>query len=101
MTDTTTQQVIVSVQSASKIYRMGEVDVPALRNATIDILDGEFLIIVGPSGSGKSTLLNLIGGMDRPTSGTVKFLDDDVSRYSDRQLTMYRRKSGSYFNSTT
>jgi putative ABC transport system ATP-binding protein len=91
MTDTADQKVIVSVQSASKIYRMGEVDVPALRNATIDILDGEFLIIVGPSGSGKSTLLNLIGGMDRPTSGTVKFLDDDVSRYSDRQLTMYRR----------
>ena len=90
MTDTT-QQVIVSVQSASKIYRMGEVDVPALRDATIDILDGEFLIIVGPSGSGKSTLLNLVGGMDRPTSGTVKFLDDDISRYSDRQLTMYRR----------
>jgi len=91
MTDTAAQQVIVSVQSASKIYRMGEVDVPALRNATIDILDGEFLIIVGPSGSGKSTLLNLVGGMDRPTSGTVKFLDDDISRYSDRQLTMYRR----------
>ena len=91
MTDKAAQQVIVSVQSASKIYRMGEVDVPALRNATIDILDGEFLIIVGPSGSGKSTLLNLVGGMDRPTSGTVRFLDDDISRYSDRQLTMYRR----------
>jgi len=91
MTAKADQKVIVSVQSASKIYRMGEVDVPALRNATIDILDGEFLIIVGPSGSGKSTLLNLVGGMDRPTSGTVKFLEEDISRYSDRQLTMYRR----------
>jgi len=85
------QQTIVSVQSVSKIYRMGEVDVPALRDATLDIYDGEFLIIVGPSGSGKSTLLNLVGGMDRPTSGVVKFLDENLSDFSDRQLTMYRR----------
>jgi putative ABC transport system ATP-binding protein len=89
--DTASQQIIVSVQSVNKIYRMGEVDVPALRDAKLDIYDGEFLIIVGPSGSGKSTLLNLVGGMDRPTSGTVRFLDEDISRYSDRQLTMYRR----------
>jgi putative ABC transport system ATP-binding protein len=70
---------------------MGEVDVPALREATLDIYDGEFLIIVGPSGSGKSTLLNLVGGMDRPTSGTVRFLDKTLSDFTDRQLTMYRR----------
>lgn len=70
---------------------MGEVDVPALREATIDVYDGEFLIIVGPSGSGKTTLLNLIGGMDRPTSGSVRFLDQDLARASDRQLTLYRR----------
>jgi putative ABC transport system ATP-binding protein len=70
---------------------MGEVDVPALREATLDIYDGEFLTIVGPSGSGKSTLLNLVGGMDRPTSGTLRFLDEEISRYSDRQLTLYRR----------
>ena len=91
MTATATQEVIVSVQSASRIYRMGEVDVPALRNATLDIYDGEFLIIVGPSGSGKSTLLNLVGGMDRPTSGTVRYLDETLSDFTDRQLTMYRR----------
>lgn len=91
MTATATQEVIVAVQSASKIYRMGEVDVPALREATLDIYDGEFLIIVGPSGSGKSTLLNLVGGMDRPTSGTVRFLDKTLSDFTDRQLTMYRR----------
>ncbi|MCX7011500.1 MAG: ABC transporter ATP-binding protein [Candidatus Sumerlaeota bacterium] len=82
---------ILSVRSASKVYRMGEIDVPALRDASIDIHDGEFLIIVGPSGSGKTTLLNLIGGMDRPTSGTVRFLDQDLSAASDRQLTLYRR----------
>jgi len=84
-------EIIVSVRSASRVYRMGEVDVRALREASIDIYDGEFLIVVGPSGSGKSTLLNLIGGMDRPTSGTVTFLEDAISAYSDRQLTMYRR----------
>lgn len=82
---------VVSIRSASRVYRMGEVDVRALRDATLDIIDGEFLIIVGPSGSGKSTLLNLVGGMDRPTSGTVTFEGETISDYSDRKLTMYRR----------
>ncbi len=70
---------------------MGEVEVPALREVNLDILDGELLIINGPSGSGKSTLLNLIGGMDRPTSGQILFLDRDLSKASDRELTRYRR----------
>jgi len=70
---------------------MGEVDVPALRDASIDIRDGEFLIIAGPSGSGKSTLLNMIGGMHRPTSGSLTFLDEDLAAASDRELTLYRR----------
>jgi len=82
---------IISVRSVSKIYRMGDVDVPALRDATLDVLDGEILIIVGPSGSGKSTLLNLVGGMDRPTRGIVRFLDQDISGASDADLTLYRR----------
>ena len=85
------KQIILSVKSASKIYRMGEIDVPALRDATLDIYDGEFLIIVGPSGSGKSTLLNLIGGMDRPTSGRITFQETVLSDLSDKDLTMYRR----------
>lgn len=85
------KQVIISVQSVSKIYRMGEVDVPALRDATLDIYDGEFLIIAGPSGSGKSTLLNLIGGMDRPTRGKIAFQDTILSNLSDKELTLYRR----------
>ena len=87
-----TSSVVLSVRSASRIYRMGEVDVPALREATLDIYEGEFLIIVGPSGSGKSTLLNLIGGMDRPTSGTIEFLGRDLTQASDYELTLYRRR---------
>lgn len=85
------KQIILSVKSVSKIYRMGEVDVPALRDATLDIYDGEFLIIVGPSGSGKSTLLNLIGGMDRPTRGRIRFQETVLSDLSDKDLTLYRR----------
>jgi putative ABC transport system ATP-binding protein len=83
--------VLLSVQNVNKVYRMGEVDVHALRDATLEINDGEFLTVMGPSGSGKSTLLNLIGGMDRPTSGIVKFLDTDLSRSSDAELTRFRR----------
>jgi putative ABC transport system ATP-binding protein len=85
-------KVILSVKSACKIYRMGEVDVHALRDASIDIREGEFLIVEGPSGSGKSTLLNLIGGMDRPSSGSIVFLDRDLSSASDYELTLFRRE---------
>lgn len=82
---------ILCVEDASRVYRMGEVDVAALRDATLRIYEGEFLIIVGPSGSGKSTLLNIIGGMDQPTSGRVKFYDRDLARASQDELTLYRR----------
>jgi putative ABC transport system ATP-binding protein len=91
MTREAPPRTIVSVRDAGRVYRMGEVDVHALRGASIDIAEGDFLIVVGPSGSGKSTLLNLIGGMDRPTSGSVIFLDRDLTHASDRELTLYRR----------
>ena len=91
MSTTSISEPIISLKTAARVYRMGEVDVHALRGAQLDIHEGEFLIIVGPSGSGKSTLLNLVGGMDRPTSGTISFLGRDLTRATDRELTLYRR----------
>ena len=82
----------IRLRGAGRVYRMGEVDVHALRDATLDVPQGDFLVIVGPSGSGKSTMLNLIGGMDRPTSGTVRCFGQDLTTATDSQLTLYRRR---------
>jgi putative ABC transport system ATP-binding protein len=84
-------EVLLSVKNAARVYMMGEVEVPALRDATLDLYKGEFLVIVGPSGSGKSTLLNLLGGMDQPTSGSVTVGGLDLAKASERELTQYRR----------
>jgi putative ABC transport system ATP-binding protein len=83
---------LIAVRHATRTYRMGEVDVHALRDASLEVYPGELLVIVGPSGSGKSTLLNLIGGMDRPTTGQVLYGDSDLARASDRELTLFRRR---------
>ncbi len=76
----------------TKSYPMGELIVHALRGVDLDIYDGEFLVLLGPSGSGKSTLLNLVGGMDTPTSGSIRLRDTDIAGFSERQLTAYRRE---------
>jgi putative ABC transport system ATP-binding protein len=88
---TTTRRVIYHVDNLAKVYHMGEVTVHALRGVTLDIREGEFLVILGHSGSGKSTLLNIMGGLDTPTSGRVMYRDQELSEYSERQLTQYRR----------
>lgn len=84
-------KVLVSVRDAARVFDLGEVAVHALRNASIDIYEGEFLVVLGASGSGKSTLLNLIGGMDRASSGQVLFKGEDLTAKNDNQLTLYRR----------
>ena len=71
---------------------MGEITVHALRDVSLEVSAGEFLVILGPSGSGKSTLLNIIGGIDSPTDGRVFFKDEELSRYTESQLTRYRRR---------
>jgi putative ABC transport system ATP-binding protein len=74
-----------------KTYRMGTTEVPALRGVDLEIRPGEFIVLLGPSGSGKSTLLNILGGLDTPTSGEVRFLDHDLTRADEAELTRYRR----------
>jgi putative ABC transport system ATP-binding protein len=74
-----------------KIYRTGETEVHALRGVDLAIPDGEVLVFLGPSGSGKSTLLNIIGGLDRPTSGTLRYRDTELTAMSEAELTRFRR----------
>lgn len=87
------KKVLISTRDLSKIYHMGEVSVEALRDATLDIYEGEFVVILGPSGSGKSTLLNIIGGMDTPTHGKVFFRGKELADLDDNGLTRYRREN--------
>ncbi len=81
------------LDGVSKTFQMGEVAVRALQDVTLDIDEGEFLAVVGPSGSGKSTILNIIGGIDTVTSGTVRFRDRDMTRFTPAELTRFRRET--------
>ena len=76
----------------TKIYRMGGVEVPALRGVDLEIRPGELIVMLGPSGSGKSTLLNILGGLDTPTAGDVRFLDHALTGADEAELTRYRRE---------
>jgi putative ABC transport system ATP-binding protein len=86
------REVVFDARQIAKVYRMGEVEVQALRAVDLQLYRGEFVVILGPSGSGKSTLLNILGGLDVPTSGTVRFFDHDLTGASDRDLTRFRRE---------
>lgn len=81
---------IVSAQRVTKVYPMGKVSVVALDDVSFSIEEGEFVAIMGPSGSGKSTLMNLIGCLDKPTSGTISIDNTDIAHLSDRQLARLR-----------
>ncbi len=81
------------VRELTKVYGTGAGEVRALRGVDLQVREGETLVLLGPSGSGKSTLLNILGGLDRATGGTVMFHDRDLTRFTDRELTEYRRAS--------
>ena len=83
---------VFEVKGLSKVYRTGPVEVHALRGVDVTIREGELIVLLGPSGSGKSTLLNILGGLDRATSGSVHFRDADVTAMDERGLTRFRRE---------
>jgi putative ABC transport system ATP-binding protein len=88
----TSQTLVFKARGLSKVYRMGEVDVHALRNIDLDIYERELVVLLGPSGSGKSTLLNILGGLDAPTSGEARWRDHNLVNASEAELTRYRRE---------
>ena len=83
---------VFDVQALSKVYSMGEVEVHALRDVTLTLPEGEFVVLLGPSGSGKSTLLNILGGLDVPTSGEVWHRGTRLTSADEKALTAYRRR---------
>jgi putative ABC transport system ATP-binding protein len=82
---------VFEARALTKVYHMGEVDVHALRGVDLDLHESEFLVLLGPSGSGKSTLLNILGGLDVPSSGTVRYRDHVLTAATEAELTEYRR----------
>jgi putative ABC transport system ATP-binding protein len=83
---------VFSARGLTRVYRMGEVEVHALRGVDFDLAEHEFVVLLGPSGSGKSTLLNILGGLDVPTAGRVIYRDHDLTAADEAGLTAYRRE---------
>ncbi len=83
---------VFSARGLTKVYRMGEVEVHALRGIDLDLFAGEFVVLLGASGSGKSTLLNILGGLDAPTAGSVRCGDHVLTAAGDAALTRFRRE---------
>ena len=82
----------VKLVDVTKTYKMGEIEIHAVDGISFSVEKGEFVVIVGPSGAGKTTVLNILGGMDRATSGEIWIDGTDISKYTNRQLTGYRRE---------
>jgi putative ABC transport system ATP-binding protein len=84
---------IIEIKDLRKTYRVGKIDVPALRGVDLSVAQGEFLSIIGPSGSGKSTLFHIIGGLTPPTSGQVRVADQDLAHMTDAERTRMRKRT--------
>lgn len=83
---------VLRARGVTRVYRMGEVDLHAMRGVDSSLHPQEFLVLLGASGSGKSTLMNILGGLDSPTEGTVRFRGRELSRARDKELAEYRRR---------
>ncbi len=81
----------IELRDVVKTYKMGEVEIKAVDNISFPIEKGEFVVVVGPSGAGKTTVLNILGGMDKATSGEVLVDGTDIAKFSEKELTKYRR----------
>jgi putative ABC transport system ATP-binding protein len=84
---------LIEVRDVSKSYRRDALEIPVLDSVSISVPEGDFLGLMGPSGSGKSTLLNLLAGIDRPSRGTIRVGDTDITRLSDRELASWRARN--------
>ncbi len=84
---------LIEFKDVTRIYKMGDQEIRALDSVNFEVEEGSFTVILGPAGSGKSTTLNLLGGMDRSTSGVIKVDGEEISSYSERQLEKYRRET--------
>ena len=89
-------EVLIEIRGVNKVFDLGKIKVHALRDMSLEIFRGEYLSIMGPSGSGKSTLFNMIGALDRPTSGTVTIAGVDLASLSSRELAFFRGKHIGY-----
>ncbi len=83
---------LIEFKNVSKVYRLGEVEIPALSGVDFTVDEGEFVVVLGASGAGKSTILNILGGMDSASGGEVLVGGEDITKYSRKQLTLYRRE---------
>jgi putative ABC transport system ATP-binding protein len=90
--DTPGDERVFVARALTKVYQMGDVSVHALRGVDLDLLAGELVVLLGPSGSGKSTLLNILGGLDVPTSGDVRYQGESLTGATEAALTAYRRR---------
>ena len=92
---------LIQFKDVNKIYKLGEVEIPALNGVDFSINEGEFVVVLGASGAGKSTVLNILGGMDSATSGEVIVDGEDITKYNQKRLTLFRREKVGFVFSFT